>query len=872
MLGINFHEDIVTFPIWSSGEKTIRLLSRGIKYFKIKSIANEHSDLIQSVSKFKNASFGIIVNKTEKKFDSYLFTAGNVTNNNQMPEKIKTNLHIYEQTFISTLKGFDLEPVKDTEIKDVFFAPLGGTPSSIDIKKEVIVESGTDKFKIMAGKLEFTETFQETEHILMEEKLNDFFDNIVPLDINFSYIGSVSPCEDGFKFTAYLIVRKKIDSTDDNSIVSDKLSLVKMLKNSFGSENVTFKLNTKKYLEEALYTLTNTDTVISKDHAKNLLILPGFIKERGSDHFKSIGEKETQGDIPIGHILSNGKRVHEFGLNPSELLRHTYICGSSGSGKTIACKHIVMNAINAGYKVLLLDLSKRSYRDLINMGYDFKTFTPGRSVAPFQTNFLSPPTGVEPAEWAKAWADVFTESWGIGEGGHSIVLNLIKDLYESRGIFNGSTDYPNILDFKKAIEAYEKILEGRESEWTKSVKRAVNVLTFKSSSEMYSHEGYPLEKLLNQNTLMELDSLGEYEKRYFVNNLLFWIYKYLLNKEKTDKLRLLVVIEEAHNIFNQKNLMDKESILDQLFRQIRELGVGFITIDQSPAKFSKVVLENTYTKIALTLSYRDNIDVVAKSMGFSREQTDLLNKLDISEAIVNLSGRIINPFLISIDNIESHTINDEFIARKFKFDGLDKYLQLDKANEKMEKIPSTEAKIHSSLKDILFDPHHLAIVKKKISKMTPEMNNVFTAVGNGEVLTEKDNMKTGISKDDFSAALTQLINLGFVRFKKTNANNFIYFLAPEGEAAYGVLFGMKLYEEEILVQAEGEMKQKIDLSRLNHTLKELALNKKEIWIFADDANLSNRAIQEAAKFNFNENIELEINIQCNDVHRNFLFK
>ncbi|MCK4883304.1 MAG: ATP-binding protein, partial [Candidatus Diapherotrites archaeon] len=354
MLGINFHKDLATFPIWVSGEKTIRLLSRGIKFFKIKSIANEHSDLIQSVSKFKNASFGIIVNKTEKHFDSYLFIAGNVRNNEQMIDKMKTNLHIYEQTFISTLRGFDLEPIDKKEIKNVFFEPLGGIPSSIKVDKELFVETGEDKFKIMAGKLEFTETFQENEHSLMEEKLNDFFDNVVPLDINFSYIGSVSPCEDGFKFTAYLIVRKKIELIDDNSIVSDKLSLVKMLKNSFGSENVTFKLNTKKYLEEALFTLTNTETVITKELAKNLLILPGFIKERGSDHFKSIGENETEGEIPIGHILSNGKKIHEFGLNEQELLRHTYICGSSGSGKTITCKHLVMNAINAGYKVLLL--------------------------------------------------------------------------------------------------------------------------------------------------------------------------------------------------------------------------------------------------------------------------------------------------------------------------------------------------------------------------------------------------------------------------------------------------------------------------------------------------------------------------------------
>ncbi|MCK4884090.1 MAG: ATP-binding protein, partial [Candidatus Diapherotrites archaeon] len=441
---------------------------------------------------------------------------------------------------------------------------------------------------------------------------------------------------------------------------------------------------------------------------------------------------------------------------------------------------------------------------------------------------------------------------------------------------DGRKDYPTIIDFKKTIEAYEKAFEGRESEWTKSVKRAVNVLTFKSSSEIYNHEGFPLEKLLEQNTLIELDALGEYEKKYFVNNLLFWIYKYLLNKDKPQNMRLLVVIEEAHNIFSQKNLMDKESLLDQLFRQIRELGVGFVTIDQSPAKFSKVVLENTYTKIALTLSYRDNIDVVAKSMGLSKNQTELLNKLDISEAIVNLSGRIINPFLISVDNIDSRTVNDEFIARKFKFDGLDKYTNLNKLNKKLnnpqenpEETPITK---HSTIKDILFDPHHLAIVKKKISKMSPEMNTVFTAVGKGEILTEKDNLKTGISKDDFSVALTQLINLGFIRFKKTSTNNFIYFLAPEGEAAYSVLFGMRMYEEELMIQASEEGKQKIDFSGLKEKLKELALKRKEIWIFTDDVNLSNRTIQEAAKFNFNENIELEINVDCNNIHRNFKFQ
>ena len=65
---------------------------------------------------------------------------------------------------------------------------------------------------------------------------------------------------------------------------------------------------------------------------------------------------------------------------------------------------------------------------------------------------------------------------------------------------------------------------------------------------------------------------------------------------------MAIFLEEAHHTVFRSNGRTKESLMNVLLRQGRELGIAFVLIDQHPHLLSAAALGNCYTKIFLNLS------------------------------------------------------------------------------------------------------------------------------------------------------------------------------------------------------------------------------------------------------------------------------
>lgn len=98
------------------------------------------------------------------------------------------------------------------------------------------------------------------------------------------------------------------------------------------------------------------------------------------------------------------------------------------------------------------------------------------------------------------------------------------------------------------------------------------------------------------------------------------VYNRMLSEGPSKKIKLYVVIDEAHKLSYDATLTD-------LIREARKYGVGFILASQSVRDFATVVFENMGTKIALQLEGED-----AKFMAENFGATDKMSK----EAVLSM--------------------------------------------------------------------------------------------------------------------------------------------------------------------------------------------------------------------------------------------
>ena len=67
-------------------------------------------------------------------------------------------------------------------------------------------------------------------------------------------------------------------------------------------------------------------------------------------------------------------------------------------------------------------------------------------------------------------------------------------------------------------------------------------------------------------------------------------YYVRLHSTDREKLKLVIFIEEAHHVLHKRDRTARESVLEMLFRQCRELGIGIIVLDQHPHLLSAAAL------------------------------------------------------------------------------------------------------------------------------------------------------------------------------------------------------------------------------------------------------------------------------------------
>lgn len=387
----------------------------------------------------------------------------------------------------------------------------------------------------------------------------------------------------------------------------------------------------------------------------------------------SVPPKEViSGQYPMGRVWYGEKEYYTFGLRENEWIQHIGIFGRSGSGKTNTVFVILWNLLKKKKPFLILDW-KRNYRDILahRLGKKVKVFTIGRDVCPFFFNPLIPPKGTDAQIWLKKLIEIMCHAYFLGEGVSYLMQRAIDQTYIDMGVYDDGEKkerFPTFFDVKESLETIK--VKGRSAQWMDSTMRTLGVLCFGQFSRVLNTEkNSPVEELLKENAIFELDSLTNSDKTFFIESLLLWIHHLRLTEGQRETFKHAIIIEEAHHILLRKKqeMTGAEAVTDIILREIRELGESIILIDQHPSLISMPALGNTYTTICMNLKHKTDMRTISESLLLDTDQVDFLGQLEVGTAIVKLQGRYFRPFLIKIPlfPVKKGRITDKDLKREY---------------------------------------------------------------------------------------------------------------------------------------------------------------------------------------------------------------
>jgi hypothetical protein len=356
-------------------------------------------------------------------------------------------------------------------------------------------------------------------------------------------------------------------------------------------------------------------------------------------------EECSNGEYSLGQVYYGDKPQHLFGLRPESMLHHISVLGITGSGKTNVSALLMSNLQKSGKSFILFDW-KKNFRPLLALPEfkDVRVYTVGRPVSPFFWNPLKPPENTDPSTWLKQLIEVAQHALFLGHGVERLLQKVIHELYVEHDVYGNPKYYPILKDVEHKLDDYR--CKGREAQWLDSAKRAISTLCFGGIGEVFNVRNPP-EIDLKKSMVLELDSFTESEKIYFTEALLLYLYHIRLSEPTRETFKHSIIIEEAHNVLlrEKTRITGKESIIEVILRQIRELGEGLVIIDQTPSQITPTALSNIHTHVILKLSYHDDVAVSAKLLGLAPNQFDYIKNLKTGWAIMRVPY-VPKPFLI----------------------------------------------------------------------------------------------------------------------------------------------------------------------------------------------------------------------------------
>lgn len=448
---------------------------------------------------------------------------------------------------------------------------------------------------------------------------------------------------------------------------------------SYGSENMTLPVT--------------ASSLVSSNELAIQMGLPrksvcGFPVIEHADFGKEVvsyGSSKNSNKICLGKIFSMGTETGtEVNLDINSLTMHTFVTGSTGSGKSNTVYEILHQLHNIyGIPFLVVEPAKGEYKNVFGRFSDISVY----GTNPKKTNLLkinpfSFPEDVHILEHLDRLVEIFNVCWPMYAAMPAILKEAIEKAYIATGwdlVLSENSKgrkFPNFADVLEHIEAVineSKYSADSKGDYSGALLTRVRSLTTGLNGLIFSTDEISDAKLFDESVIVDLSRVGSTETKSLIMGLLIMkLNEHRMSSGKINSsLSHVTVLEEAHNLLKRTsteqssesaNLLGKSvELLANSIAEMRTYGEGFIIADQSPGLLDMSVIRNTNTKIILRLPDRSDRELVGYAAGLDDEQIDELSKLKKGVAAVYQNDWV-EPVLVQVNKCELGESTYDFTA------------------------------------------------------------------------------------------------------------------------------------------------------------------------------------------------------------------
>lgn len=360
----------------------------------------------------------------------------------------------------------------------------------------------------------------------------------------------------------------------------------------------------------------------------------------------------------LGKIYHMGKSESaELILNRQAMASHTFITGSTGTGKSNAVYHLLDEITKNGQTTfLVVEPAKGEYKNVFGNRTDVQVFgTNPRETPLLRMNPFAFPENIHILEHIDRLVEIFNACWPMYAAMPAVLKDAIERSYQKVGwdLRNSESEkgvFPtffDLLDILPGVIEESHYSKDTQSDYVGALCTRVKSLTNGIyGSVLCAEDALTDEALFDRNVIVDLSRVGSMEtKSLLMGILVMKLQEYrMCSSGMNSRLRHVTVLEEAHNLLRKTsaeqsqegaNLQGKSvEMLANAIAEMRTYGEGFIIADQAPGLLDMSVIRNTNTKIILRLPDEEDRKLVGKSAALKEAQIDELSKLPLGVAAV----------------------------------------------------------------------------------------------------------------------------------------------------------------------------------------------------------------------------------------------
>lgn len=385
---------------------------------------------------------------------------------------------------------------------------------------------------------------------------------------------------------------------------------------------------------------------------------------------------EYADEINLGKIYHMGKsEPAALILNRQALTAHTFITGSTGSGKSNTVYELLRQLDAGGVNFMVIEPAKGEYKNVFGDREDVHVFGTNPKITKLlHINPFRFPEEIHVLEHIDRLIEIFSVCWPMYAAMPAVLKNAMLQAYEVCG-WNLETSeneynknlFPTFQDLLTELvnviehSAYDKEVKNN---YRGSLETRVRSLANGLNGQIFSADEIPEKQLFDENTIVDLSRVGSLESKSLIMGILIMRlneYRMTSCTEMNNPLKHVTVLEEAHNILRRTSMEQteegsnvagkSEEMIANAIAEMRTYGEGFVIADQSPGAVDISAIRNTNTKIIMRLPDEQDRQLAGKAAALKDDQLDEIARLPKGVAVI-YQNNWTEPVLCKINKFE----------------------------------------------------------------------------------------------------------------------------------------------------------------------------------------------------------------------------